>query len=354
MNEWQKKAFHEAKLAIQLAMKPEWFESVKRISDAIIRLIPKHDHEEGFDPADFEALEQRFAGEPLARLKAAVYRTFDKGTMGALVKDPDGLSLKDVLLDVKTELQMNTNLVTVMHLHATMGYSFARVLHEERYTQIRRIFEKFTREFESGKSEYRQIAMKESDIVPITWLGMSDSPDVHEAIYKLSETQQLISCIKATSHKNSLQRYAIDIEHPALKEFKDNQAPVIAGPSSHLLNLLMALELYENLFEFTFSAQEKHEYSLAYFAFFGVAGYHSFHEVMSVSARCHDLPYDMSQYEGNLPESIQEKMRTQFSAKVLPLYSFYSTPVPSSNIPEYRPGPYDEASRSIASSSSSM
>ncbi|MDP1604868.1 MAG: hypothetical protein Q8M03_16575 [Legionella sp.] len=296
MRSKEENAGFESQMAIKLAVHPELFPSVKIISDRILEII--HTRRE-------EIISKFTTEASLDDIKSALYRSESRGALGCIAKSTDGLTIDEILNDIKTMLLSATTLIQIMPIHATFGYQIGKKLDDQSYLTFRNEVFKEANEFVSKCKQAVKKKAEDSDIEPTTQLGVSDLADICEKINALPETERLKEIINP-SHTNSLQRHRVDFENPVLQIFVENNVPLAAGPSTHTVTLLAAARLYEKLLAKEFTKEMQHEYALAYFAYFGTAGYHTFHETMSVAAKCIGFPYTIHSYQENIPAHVRD------------------------------------------------
>lgn len=306
MRSKEENAYFESEMAIKLAVHPELFPSVKIISAQILELISTRREE----------IISKFTTEAsITAIKEKLYRSSSRGTLGGISKSTDGLTINKILDDIETTLRNATNLIQIMPIHVAFGYQIGKKLDEQSYLVFQSEFKEANDFVAKGKQAVREKA-EDKDIVPTVQFGVSELADVCEKINALPESKLLRETIDP-SHRNSLQRYHVDLENPVLRIFVENNIPMAAGPSTHTVTLLTAVKLYEKLLGVKFTKEMLHEYISAYFAYFGTAGYHTFHETMSVAAKCIGIPYTIHSYSDNLPAHIRSFVQASLPAMAL-------------------------------------
>lgn len=274
--------YFESRMAIGLSMHPEWFPSVTFISEFILQSI-KINRSLIIDIFATDA-----GKRSLESIKIDLYRTELSGPLGAIVKDKDALAtltIEEVLTDIEKRLDPSNppdNLIQIMPVHATFAYRIARLLYADVYKEFEGRLSTVVKFIDEGKKGIKRKAA-EKDIPITTQFGVSDSEELTTKINASIEAKNLSSKITNLTHKTSMQRFASDPSNPILQDFITNNLPVIAGPSTHTVSLLNAAMVYVKLKDTILNLME---YSFAYYCFMATAGYHTFHEVMSVATQC--------------------------------------------------------------------
>ena len=80
----------------------------------------------------------------------------------------------------------------------------------------------------------------------------------------------------------------------------------------------MAAKLYEMKSARPFTPAEWQEYSLAYFVYLTLAGYHTFHEVMLVTATYLNVSYQLDSYLSHFPQHLKQHPFIKALAKKCP------------------------------------
>lgn len=293
-------AYFESVLALKLAVNTELFPIVNTISKIILNIIQSRKN---------EIIEKLTEKDNLKMLQGELYTQF-----GALTEKKT--TPESVLNDIQSVLEnKNANLIKIMPIHAIFGYRILRLLYEEQYEKIRSNFKEAKLYIEHAK---KYVARNdEKKVIPTSQLGVSRNPHFCKKIHEMPESQAILS-ENAKQHKTSLERFKIDHDAEAIKEFVAHSIPLAAGPSSHTLALMTAAKLYETLTEQPFSNEDLCSYKTAYFAYFGTAGFHTFFEVENVFARCFDLSCKINNYNDSLPENIKKSIVFEELKKLFP------------------------------------
>lgn len=302
MRSKEENEFFESRMAITLSLHPELFPSVQLISGKILDLIEIN--REKFISIFREKPEDDHI-KAINSIKSGLYRSKDRGPLGGISKSTEGLSIEKILTDIEQELRSAKTLMQIMPIHAAFGYYIGRLLDETAYLEIKELLESLTPKV----TDCKKLKAKDEKIILTDQFGISNSPIYCGLLNASHEAIELKSIIDPF-HRNSLQRYTVNLEHPALKAFIENNAPLAAGPSSHAITILTAARLYQKVLGHEFLLDMQYEYSMAYFSYLATAGYHTFHEVMSVAAKCTNRPYDISNYQGNIPPYIYDFIKS--------------------------------------------
>lgn len=285
--------YFESYLAIKLASHRELLPIVDVISEIIIGIIQKRKE---------EITKILNENDNLTKLQEELYVQF--GTLTT-----KKLNVDVVLEDIQSALECKkASLVNIMPIHGIFGYRILRLLNEKKYEEIRKNFKEANTYIATAKNCVTK--NDEKTVKPTAQLGVSRSPIICQKINEMPEVKEILER-NAKVHKTSLERFNINLDKEAIKDFITHNVPLAAGPSSHTLALMTAAKLYEIEREKCFTIEELNQYKTAYFIYLGTAGFHTFYEVESVFRKCFDLPCDMSQYRNHLPDSI--KSSTEFS-----------------------------------------
>lgn len=300
------KAFLESRLAITLALKPDLFPTVAKISALILECIRVNRAQiiEVFSKSENTT---EFDG-----LVRELYRDDKRGALGAITKPDGDISIETVLNDIELALKNPTNLINIMPIHATVGFRITRILFKDDFKCTWDSFSSVLQEISTIRTAARTGPIPDNDLPLTQQLGICRDAETCERLNALSETDELSKHIDL-AHRNSLQRFTINTQSTLLKEKFQGDVPLVAGLSTHTLTLLTSALVCEKRFlkDNHFSKTELNEYALAYFSYFATAGYHSFHEVMAVAAAVLEMPYVPTSYLDNiLHEEVKQFIET--------------------------------------------
>lgn len=292
----ERNRFFESKMAIILANNKDLFPIVQDVSDMICKLIQQNRSQIK------EILSQ---GENFNNLKNQLYKKGDFGSLGALPQCSEKITIDEVLNDIVSKLNdKDATLIETFPIHATVTYRIFRLLFEEDFLKFQNELGAASKLIDDGKKNVK-VKAKDSDISATDQFGLSEHSIVCQEINELPGTKDLRGKINPW-HRNSLQRFIVNIMAAFFEGQCKNNLPSAAGPSSHTVTALVGAKLYtQKLNQQTLSSDQLKEYALAYFAYFGTAGYHTFTEVMQVAAKCIDANADYKMnYEDNLPSKV--------------------------------------------------
>lgn len=219
--------------------------------------------------------------------------------------------LDDMLSVLKNK---NGNLVNIIPIHIVFSENILPLLDLDFFTKTLDNFKDVQNYIDSSK-EYLVELIVDSSIRPTSRLGIVKSSHYAHAINSLAEKAQIRTCSRHTSMERM--RLNPEAKSTLAKQFRRNNVPIVGGPCTDMLMLMVALRCYENRLNKTFTPKDIREYSLANFAFQTVSGEHSFHEVMAVAAKCLKRNYNLQTYSNKIPYLIRrchfmEGLKSQF------------------------------------------
>lgn len=296
-------AYFESCFAILLARHHALFPAVDKVSSLLIHLLEAQQTVIKIifsQPDNFYKLQNSLYVEEFGALPNK------KNTLDAMLQD-----IYRTLQDRKAPL------VNVMAIHSIFACSIIPLLNITEYQAAKLQF-KSTHNLVNFIKNY--VKEKPGDPILTSQLGVTRFPLFCQKINKMPEIKEINQTIHTCQHIASLERFNIEEAAP-LHAFIKNNVPLAAGLSAHTLALLIAIKVYEFNSLQIISAEELKEYSLAYFTYLALAGYHTFHEVMLVTATNLKTPYHLDNYAKNFPKQflqnafIQELCECFFNKK---------------------------------------
>ncbi len=261
--------FTESRLAILLLNHLDHFDSVRRVSASIVKLLSENEK----------------AVVKVIDVTPAILRELKHPYFGACWHQDANITTNDIFTKMLEILSDNNrDYSAVMQVHCIFIHRIFDHLKPDARTELcQRIFpDTLITETKSSRREY-----KEKTVLATRQLGISRHPVFARMLGKSAQV-----------HVRALDRFSINTDTSFFKAAALNHTPVVCGPSGHTRTLLLGAMLYGNL-----NAAEMKEYTLAIFAFLAAGGNHSLHEVLVV-AREGGMEMDNSNYLGYVPDSI--------------------------------------------------
>ena len=294
-------AYFESCLALALAEHRDLFPTVDLISKHIIEIITSRKKE------ILMTLNNKTRFETVLR---NLYNK-DFGALANKKETPEAM-----LNDIQTMLMdKSASLVNVMAIHYIFGSHLLRFLEKENYAAIKPHFEIVQSLVNVTKKHVER--KPEENVASTCQLGIVRLPFFCEKMNSVLHATHVKQYI--CEHKTSLERFEIEYTAAIFREFIRHHLPLAAGLSTHTLELLMAVKLYEMKTLKPFTQAEWQEYSLAYFVYLTLAGYHTFHEVMLVTATYLNVSYQLDSYLSHFPPHLKQHPFIKAFAKKFPL-----------------------------------
>ncbi|MHB1947113.1 MAG: hypothetical protein ACYCQI_03230 [Gammaproteobacteria bacterium] len=265
------KEYFESRLAIELLKNPQWFASVKYISNEICKIITAN-------PQKVVKL--------IAEQKAIQRELFDEKFFGRFSeKEKAGTTPLDIMNTMLRILQdENKDLSQVMQIHsiyiyrmheALTGSDELSLMKQKRYPH--ELFKDRGRKSESSPKSQRAVLSKKLGVVrdPVFATLIEEHKEMHECAIDVFEP---------------------DVNSDFFKKTVAEGLPFATGASGHTATLLLGAK--------TFSV-DLQEYALAIYAFLTSGGNHSFHEVMIVAKQM-GAHYEVNNYLVSIPDAIKQ------------------------------------------------
>lgn len=307
--------FIQLSIATFFANNRHLFPVIDTINERLMKLL----NNEQFKAAIIEKLS---LVENFKPLRDELYATVDaeknyvKGPFGALVPTQDiaKITVEDALNDISAMLQNEqANLIDILPIYSVLGFRVIRILDPRAYDEAGKDFaqEKKSIEDEKKQAVTRKVPFEKelTDIIPTAQLGTPMSASYMNAFNNSEHCRTLLQNIALPEHRASWQRFQVDgtLELPIIGNFAKYGSPLIAGPSTHVMTLLTAVNALQTHLSFTLSEEELHSLSVAYMAYLVIAGYHTGDEVLFSASKCLKLEYNFDDFVANIPKEIKEK-----------------------------------------------
>lgn len=301
LNQLEKNTLVESALALKLAFQRSLFPMVDKVSEIFCEIIRSQQKE------IIEILNQK---DNFKDFQNELYVQF-----GALKQKKE--TPEEVLKDTQAILEnKDAILINIMPIHAIFAYRILRPLHTKLYEQESvkfvdaKIYIENTKKFVTRQEEKK--------VIPTEQFGVATSPVVCNKINEMFKPEiDEIGKHSNKLHKNSFGRFTVTYDG-MLSEYKENNVLSAAGPSSHTLTLMTVVRMLEQLHQTKFSEDELRGYILAYFSYFGTAGFHSFFDVMKVFNLCIGKSCEMGNYVGQLNDSLLKSQTFKDLVKLFP------------------------------------
>lgn len=254
-------------------------------------------------------------------LRDELYATVDdnkqyiKGPFGALVptKKMEEISIDDALNDISMMLQnKQANLIDILPIYSILGFRVIRVLDPKIYEQAGQEFATNKKGIEDEKKQAvtRKVPIEKelTDITPTAQLGAPMSAAYLNAFNSSTQCLALLQNITLREHRTSWQRFNVDstLNLQIIGDFAQHGLPLVAGPSTHVLTLLTAVNALQTHLSFELTKEELHSLSAAYMAYLVIAGYHTGDEVLFSATECLQMKYNFDDFVANIPAEIKE------------------------------------------------
>lgn len=269
-------AYFETMFAHELSKQIGYFNSVNKISTAILELLKanRNDLEKVLSTAE--------------HIKHVENELFSATIHGHLLL-PDGVDrTPEAVLDlmVGTLSNKNSELPKVMQLHGFFIYRLFdhctdKLNSDDKATWKKRIFEN---ELFSTRGRTKVDSPIESKVP-----GTMHNP----VLGKLSNVE-----VKTTGSPKS--KFKLDENFEFNRSIRANAFPLACSVSGHTGSLILGAKLYGAL-----ESEELREYLIATFSFLTMARAHTFHEVMVLGEKV-GLHYSPNDYRSNIPVRIQK------------------------------------------------
>lgn len=266
-------------------------------------------------------IEKLSLAENFKPLRDELYATVDaaknyvKGPFGALVPNKDivEISVEEALNDISAILQnKQANLIDILPIYSVLGFRVIRVLEPKLYDEAGKAFatEKKSIEDEKKQAVTRKVPLDKelTDIIPTTQLGTPMSASYTYAFNNSAQSRALLQRIALPEHRTSWQRFNVDsmLNLQIIGDFAKHGLPLVAGPSTHVMTLLTAVNALQTHLSFTLTKEELHSLSVAYMAYLVIAGYHTGDEVLFSASECLNIKYNFDDFVANIPAEIKE------------------------------------------------
>lgn len=262
------KEYLESKLAVTFLSHPAYFNSVKKVSIAIVQLIS----------ANKEIVLNAIKSNPeiLAELRTPYF--------GSIYDETEYVSSSKALKKILSVLlSENASLDKVMQIHCIFTHRIFKLLPNEKNS--------------SGFADKLCTSTLFSARCRVIKL------ETPEATRKLGIANHLVFSKMLGEHEKkhlrALDKFTPDYSTTFFKGTKQKGIPAVCGPSGHTRTLLRGAALYGN-----FNANQLREYAFACFVFLAAGGNHSFYEVMAV-ANLIDADFHIDNYASAIPESVK-------------------------------------------------
>lgn len=266
--------FFESKLAVELLKNSNLFQSVRLISEQILKLIENN----------INKILQIFEDNPtiLVELREPYFGSCYDGNQDVT---PHQLleKIRHILADDKAELK------TIMQIHSIFVYRVYDIL-EKNSEKPKWVSQIFT-DILFNKDNRVRTERKKEDVKSTMQLGISRSPVFCK---KLGLSDK--------NHISALEKFKFDSNACFFKSALQKGIPVVCGPSGHTGSLMLGARLYGNL-----NKEQLKEYAWASFAFLAASGNHSFYEVMLVAAAA-GAEVHAENYAASIPSSFNESL----------------------------------------------
>jgi len=265
------KEYFESRLAIELLKNPQWFASVKFISNEICRVIKANPEKAVKLIAEQKAIQRELFDEKyFGRFGESEKSTTPHAIMRTML-----MILQDEKRDLSQVMQIHSIYIYRMH-EALTGSNDLSLLKQKLYPH--ELFKDRGRKSESSPKSCQRSALSKR-------LGVVRDPVFATLIEEHKEM-----------HECAVDVFAPDVDSEFFKKTVEQGLPFATGASGHTATMLLGAKHF---------GVDLQDYALAVFAFLTAGGNHSFHEVMVV-AKHMGVDYEVNHYLACIPDRIKQ------------------------------------------------
>lgn len=277
----EQRAYFESILAFELLNHPEWFDSVCKVTDFILKTINKNK----------TSIIEYLQSNPKVTLDY-----YSENIFGHFEKSSDYKSATNLINKIITTLTDSSDLSQIMNIHFSFFYHVLAPL------------KLVAPENDSLSISERKPIFNFNDRGRIETIKHTQ-PTTAGGIVKYLSDKYLFpkySLKKDVQSSRAIDRFQPDLNSAYSRYILKHGIPFAGGLSGHTYNLFCLINEINILTQEAFK-----EYALACFAFLTASGQHSFYEVMRI-AEIFDLTEHPESYTNHIPKHIQSSV--EFSA----------------------------------------